>query len=229
MIRTIALDDEPPALEVLHALCADVDFIELQKTFSSASEAMKYIRKQPVDLLLLDVNMPSISGLDFIKELPRKIHIVLTTAYPEYAVEGFNLEVADYLLKPIAPARFRQAMEKVRMQMDLLQQQPEQTFLYIRADYSLIKIAVEDLLYIEGLDDYLKIHIENHRTVVTRMTMKGIMEKLPANFIRVHRSFIVPIERIERFRNKTIFMGKTEIPVSASYEKDLKARLNPDG
>lgn len=226
MIAAIALDDEPPALEVIEALCAGLDFVELQKTFSSAAEAMKYIRKNPIDLILLDVNMPSVSGLDFIRELPRRIQVVLTTAYPEFAVSGFDLEVTDYLLKPIGPARFLQAMEKVRLQTEKGGHHPEKAFIYLRADYSLVKLDLDDLLYIEGLDDYLKIYVENHKTVVTRMTMKAILEKLPENFLRVHRSFIVPLGRIERFRNKTIFLSGKEIPVSASYEKQLKDKLN---
>lgn len=229
MIRAIALDDEPPALEVIQALCDSVDFIDLQKTFTSSDEANRYIRKHPVDLLFIDVQMPQISGLDFIRALPRKIQVVLTTAYPEFAVDGFDLEVTDYLLKPIGPTRFLQAAEKVKALMDPSANQPGQQFLYVRADYSLIKIPIIDIILIEGLDDYLKIYIHNHRTIVTRMTMKNLLEKLTADFIRVHRSFIVPLSRVKRMRNKTLYLEGREIPVSASYEKELKAKMEERG
>ncbi|NUY80092.1 response regulator transcription factor [Flavobacterium sp. MAH-1] len=229
MIRAIALDDEPPALEVLKALCDQVDYVALQKTFNKADEAMKHLRKYPVDLLFLDINMPSISGIDFYRNLPHKTMVIFTTAYSEYAVEGFNLNAVDYIMKPFSLSRFTQAVEKVKTQYKYQNQNAEQQFLFIRADYSLIKIPIADILFIEGLDDYLKIHIQNQKTVVARMTMKAILEKLPSSgFIRVHRSFIVSIPKIEKVRNKIVHIGEEEIPISASYEKEFLAAINKD-
>lgn len=220
MIKAIALDDEPLALEILQSLCDTIDYIELKKTFTKSDEAFKYLKKYPVDLLFLDINMPSISGLDFYKKLPHKTMVIFTTAYSEFAVEGFTLSATDYLLKPISLSRFQQAAEKAFSQWKLQNQNIEQQYLFIRADYSLIKILFSDILYIEGLDDYLKIHIQNQKTVVARMTLKAILQKLPeTEFIRVHRSFIIPISKISKIRNKIIFIGQAEIPISVSYEE----------
>jgi DNA-binding LytR/AlgR family response regulator len=220
MIKAIALDDEPLALEILQSLCDTIEYVELKKTFTKSEEAFKYLKKYPVDLLFLDINMPSISGLDFYKKLPHKTMVIFTTAYSEFAVEGFTLSATDYLLKPISLARFQQSVEKAYSQWKLQNQNIEQQHLFIRADYSLIKILFSDILYIEGLDDYLKIHIQNQKTVVARMTLKSILQKLPeTEFIRVHRSFIVPISKIERIRNKIIYIEQAEIPISVSYEE----------
>ncbi|MRX69308.1 two component transcriptional regulator, LytTR family [Flavobacterium resistens] len=227
MIKAIALDDEPLALDILQSLCETIDYIELDKVFTRSDEAFKYLKKYPVDLLFLDINMPSISGLDFYKKLPHKTMVIFTTAYSEFAVEGFTLSATDYLLKPISLSRFKQATEKALSQWKLQNQNIEQQHLFIRADYSLIKILFSDILYIEGLDDYLKIHIQNQKTVVARMTLKAILQKLPeTEFIRVHRSFIVPISKIEKIRNKVIFIERAEIPVSASYEEAFFALLD---
>ncbi|KRB54854.1 LytTR family DNA-binding domain-containing protein [Flavobacterium sp. Root186] len=222
MIKAIALDDEPLALEILQSLCDTIEYIELNKTFTKSDEAFKYLKKYPVDLLFLDINMPSISGLDFYKKLSHKTMVIFTTAYSEFAVEGFTLSATDYLLKPISLSRFQQAAEKAFSQWKLQNQNIEQQYLFIRADYSLIKILFSDILYIEGLDDYLKIHIQNQKTVVARMTLKAILQKLPeTEFIRVHRSFIIPISKISKIRNKIIFIGQAEIPLSVSYEESF--------
>lgn len=227
MIKAIALDDEPLALEILQNLCIDIEYVDLQKTFTKSEEAFKYLRKFPVDLLFLDINMPSISGLDFYKKLPHKTMVIFTTAYSEYAVEGFTLNATDYLLKPISLSRFQQAMEKAFQQWKTQNQNSEQQYLFIRADYSLIKILFSDILYIEGLDDYLKIHIQNQKTIVARMTLKAILQKLPvAEFIRVHRSFIISISKIEKIRNKIIHIEQAEIPISSSYETTFHDFLN---
>lgn len=227
MIKAIALDDEPLALEILQNLCTDIEYVDLQKVFTKSEEAFKYLRKYPVDLLFLDINMPSISGLDFYKKLPHKTMVIFTTAYSEYAVEGFTLNATDYLLKPISLSRFQQAMEKAFQQWKTQNQNLEQQYLFIRADYSLIKILFSDILYIEGLDGYLKIHIQNQKTIVARMTLKAILQKLPvAEFIRVHRSFIISISKVQKIRNKVIHIEQAEIPISASYETAFNDFLN---
>ncbi|SFC53700.1 LytR/AlgR family response regulator transcription factor [Flavobacterium phragmitis] len=220
MIKAIALDDEPLALEILQSLCDTIDYIDLERTFTKSEEAFKYLKKYPVDLLFLDINMPSISGLDFYKKLPHKTMVIFTTAYSEFAVEGFTLSATDYLLKPISLSRFEQAAEKAYSQWKIQNQNIEQQYLFIRADYSLIKILFSDILYIEGLDDYVKIHIKDQKTVVARMTLKAIIQKLPeTEFVRVHRSFIIPISKVSKIRNKIIFIDQTEIPISTSYEE----------
>lgn len=229
MLKAIALDDEPLALEVLQSFCNQTDMVDLQKTFTKSEDAFKHLRKYPVDLLFLDINMPSISGIDFYKKLSHKTMVIFTTAYSEFAVEGFTLSATDYILKPFTFSRFQQAVEKAYSQWKLQNQNPEQQYLFIRADYSLIKILFSDILFIEGLDDYLKIHIQNQKTVVARMTLKVILEKLPVSeFVRVHRSFIVPVSKIEKVRNKIVYINQEEIPVSASYETAFFALLNKE-
>ncbi len=228
MIRAIALDDEPLALKVIESFCNRIDFIQLEKTFTKTVEAHKYLRKQPVDLIFLDIQMPMQNGMEFYAEIEQDVMVIFTTAFSEFAVEGFNLNAADYLLKPFAFDRFEQAVEKVKL---LLEQQhktqTEQQHLFVRADYSLKKILLSDILFIEGLDDYLKIHIENQKTIVARLTLKTIGEKLSASeFVRVHRSYIVPISKINKVRNKIIYIGEAEIPVSASFEQNFLNIIN---
>ncbi|MBS1646392.1 MAG: response regulator transcription factor [Bacteroidetes bacterium] len=221
MINAIAIDDEPLALKVVENFCEKVDFITLQKTFNKPTEALKHLDKFPIDLLFLDINMPSINGIEFYKKLNQNAMVIFTTAYSEYAVEGFNLNAIDYILKPFTLERFVLAANKARDFFNY-QNQKENTspYLYVRADYSLIKVNISDILYVEGLDDYLKIHIQNQKTIVTRLTMKGILEKLPAkDFVRVHRSFIIPLNRIESVRNKNVYVAGKEIPVGTSYEE----------
>jgi DNA-binding LytR/AlgR family response regulator len=228
MIKAIAIDDEPPALKLIENFCAKVDFIELDKTFTSPHEALKYLSKFPVDLLFLDINMPSLSGIDLYKEVKQDTMAIFTTAYSQYAVEGFNLSAIDFLLKPFTLERFMQAATRANeyYQYQHPVQNTMQQFLFLRADYSLVKIPVADILFIEGLDDYLKIHIYNQKMVVARMTMKTILEKLPATaFIRVHRSFIIAFSRIESVRNKSITILGTEIPIGASYEENFQRML----
>lgn len=174
------------------------------------------------------------SGIEFYKAIPQDAMVIFTTAYAEYAVEGFNLSAIDYLLKPFTFERFVQSVHKAKDYQQFLQKseapEPPQ-YLFIKADYSVYKIAFTDIVFIEGLDDYLKIHLESSKPVVARMTMKGIMEKLPVqDFIRVHRSFIVPFRRVENVRNRLITLAGEDIPIGNSYEKAffgcLKAKNN---
>lgn len=222
MIKAIALDDEPPALKVLENFCGRADLIDLVKTFTNPREAARFMTKFPVDLLFLDIRMPSISGLEFYKMVPQDTIVIFTTAHREYAVEGFNLSALDYLLKPFTFERFMQAVNKSVDFYRFYHQKEDaaQQYIFVRADYSLVKIMLNEILYIEGLDDYLKVHFPSKKPVVTRMTMKSIMEKLPEKeFIRVHRSFIIPLSKIEKVRNKMISIGGISIPVGSSYEK----------
>lgn len=220
MIKAVAIDDEPLALIVIEAFCRKTDFIDLQKTFTEPGEALKYLRKYPVDLLFLDIRMPSISGIDLYKNIAQNTMVIFTTAFSEYAVEGFNLKAIDYLLKPFALERFLQAAEKAKEYYDLINEKEDIAgkYLFVRADYSLLKIALNDILYIEGLDNYLKIYLQNQKPVIVRMSMKSVMEKLPVKeFIRVHRSYIVPFSKVETVRNKIIHVAGTEIPLGTNY------------
>lgn len=228
MISAIAIDDEPLPLEIIQRYCQELDFLSLEKTFTQTTEAKKYLQNYPVDLIFLDINMPSLSGIDFYKGLEQNTMVIFSTAHAHYALDGFELSAVDFLLKPYSFERFHQAANKARDYYNFLhhKQSAGERHLFIRSDYSLLKLTVSEILLIEGLADYLKIHLDNGKVIITRMTMKGILSKLPEQeFIRVHRSFIVPLHHVEAVRNKTIYLTSTkEVPIGASYEEGfLKA------
>ena len=228
-MRAIAIDDEPPALRVVEAFASQVAYLKLQSTFTKPQEALNYLANNPVDLIFLDVQMPSITGLDLFKLLPKEAMVIFTTAHSQYAVEGFNLSAVDYLLKPFTVERFRQAVDKawgIFEQRQSSAAATESQYLVVRADYSQIRIRLGDILYIESLDDYLKIYLEGGKSQLVRMTMKAIMEKLPeADFVRIHRSHILPMKRIESIRGKAVWAAGKEFPIGASYEEELEKRL----
>lgn len=222
MIKAIAIDDEPLALSVIETFCAELDYIDLQKTFTQPNEALKYLKKFPVDLLFLDIHMPALTGIDFYKSIEQKTMVIFCTAHGQYAVEGFNLNALDYLLKPFDFDRFKVATEKARDYSNLQSNPKEIEHIFIRADYSLQKIILQDIMYIEALDDYLKIHLHNQKNIVARMTMKAMIEKLPSNqFIRVHRSFVIAINKVSSIKNKIITINNCRIPVGNSYESEI--------
>jgi len=229
MINAIAVDDEPPALSIIENFCHRIDFIKLQKTFTGPNEALKYLRKFPVSLMFLDIQMPSLTGIEMYKSVQQDTMVIFTTAFSDYAVEGFNLNAIDYLLKPFTFERFLKAANKAKDFYSYSRPvSQEQQYILIRADYSLVKVNLADIICIEGLDDYLKIYIMNQKTLVARMTMKSMAEKLPdRDFVRVHRSFIVPLKRIASVRNKTIYVDDKEIPIGSSYEEAFLKAFNP--
>lgn len=220
MINAIAIDDEPPALNIITSFCEGIEEICLQKVFTGTHEALKYIKNYPVDLVFLDIQMPSLTGIDFHKAMTQQPMVIFTTAYSEYAVEGFNLNALDYLLKPFTKERFVQSINKAIEYNRLLKQNAADHYLFIRADYSLLKIYLDDIVYIESLDDYIKIHLYGQKPVIARITMKAILEKLPVSkFIRIHRSFIIAINSIKSVRNKVITLNTgINITLGSSYE-----------
>lgn len=223
MITAIAIDDEPMALEILEAFCSQNDQVELKKTFTKTADARRYLNTFPVDLMFLDINMPEITGIDFYKGLAHPTMVIFTTAFSQYAVDGFELSAVDFLLKPYSPERFTVAVQKAFEYHKFLanKQSGEEKHIFIRVEYSLVKIALADILYIEGLADYLKVHLVNNKMVITRMTMKSLLAKLSEKeFIRIHRSFIIPFSKIEGLRNKNVQLpGNIAIPIGASYEE----------
>lgn len=226
MIKAIALDDKAAALRIIREFCSKIDFVHLQKTFTIPSEAHRYLNKFPVDLIFLAIQMPLILGIKFSKIIPHNTMIIFISSYNQYAVEAFDSGAVDYLLKPFSFERFFQSVKKAEGYFKFFHQKEnsEQHHLFIRADYCLIKIAINDILYIESLDDYLKIHISNHKTVVSKMTMKAILEKLPPDeFIRVHRSFIIPLSKIKKIRKKIISLAEAEIPIGLRYKQNVKS------
>jgi len=224
MINCLALDDEPLALSILEEFCIRIPFLQLQKTFTDASEAAKFLRKQPIDLLFLDIQMPDILGTEFYRQHGADKMVIFTTAFSDYAVEGFELSAIDYLLKPIEFNRFEQAVIKAKDFFNYIHQSEnkEHQYLYVRSEYSLMKIPFTEILYIETLDDYLKIHLSDKKPVLTKMNLKNIMSKLnPQEFVRPHRSYIIPLSRIQSVRGKTISLQNIEIPIGVKYEEDF--------
>jgi len=233
-ISCIVVDDEPLALEVLSSFIARIPYLVLEGQYTDPFFAMEHLRKKKVDLLFVDIQMPDISGIELVKTLNNPPKIVFTTAYSSYAIEGFNLNAMDYLLKPIAFDRFLVAVNKVRDYMELSEaaqdvHQPEEKdvpeYMFVKSNYKDIKINFNEVLYIEGSEDYIKIHTTTKK-VMTLLSMKGVMEKLPENqFIRIHRSFIVAIDKIESKSNERITIGKQSLPIGASYLNEVSKRL----
>ncbi len=218
MIRCIAIDDEPLALQVIQEYCTKISFLTLEKVFTNTDEAREYLQNNKIDILFLDIQMPDINGLQFYRSLPEKPVVIFTTAYKHYAVEGFSVDAVDYLLKPFEYDRFLKACYKAREYLDFLSSQELQlNSIFIKVNYEIMKINLKDIELIEALDDYIKVYIKP-TPVLTLMTLKSIAEKLPArDFLRVHRSFIVPLHKVEKFsKTKVIVVGK-EIPIGSSY------------
>lgn len=218
MIRCIAIDDEPLALQLINEYCTKIPFINLLQTFTNPDEAKSWLQQNDADLIFLDIQMPDVNGLQFYKSLTKKPQVIFTTAYSEFAVEGFNVDAIDYLLKPFEYDRFLKAAYKANEYLDFLSSQEMQlASIFIKVDYQLMKINLKDIDLIEGLDDYIRIHTKP-RPVLTLMTLKSLQEKLhPKEFLRIHRSYIVPISKIESFgKNKVRVAGK-EIPIGSSY------------
>jgi DNA-binding LytR/AlgR family response regulator len=225
MINCIALDDEPMALEVIKELCKEVPFIDLTHTFTRVSLAQQHLNSFPVDLIFLDIEMPDKNGLVFLKAIKQNIMVVFTTAHSIYAVESYNVNAIDYLLKPIELDRFKIACNKANDFFNYSNSSTStlQNCLYVRSEYALIKILYNEIRYLETMDDYIKIHTTDGKTVLTLMSMKKILEKLPSNeFIRVHRSFAVSLSNISSIRNQTILLGDTNIPIGANYKKEIQ-------
>lgn len=218
MINCIAIDDEPLALKVIKEYSEKIPFIKLKETFTNPVDAKSYLDQTKTDLVFLDIQMPDCNGIEFYKSLTNKPAVVFTTAYKDFAVEGFNVDALDYLLKPFDYARFLKSVYKANEYLEFLSAKDlDFSSIFVKVNYELMKINLKDIELIEALDDYIKIHIKP-QPVLTLMTLKGIQEKLPQReFIRVHRSYIVPVKKIEKFNRQKITVAGKEIPVGSSY------------
>ena len=229
MIKAIALDDEPLALNILEMLCKKNDDVELLRTFTQPSAAKEYLDANTVDLIFLDIQMPGISGIEFFKAMRANMLVIFTTAFSEYAVEGFNVNAVDFLLKPFSLDRFNQAVTKAVQYnaLEIFTKTQEPNFIQVKSAYSLVNINLNEVILIEGLDDYIKIHLPNKKFVVTRITMKKMIETLnEKQFVRIHRSFIIPLHKIESVRNKHVYIDNFMLPIGASYEDDFFDKFN---
>lgn len=229
-IKCIIVDDEPIARSILETHLKKMDIVEIEASCKNAVEAFNAISSNEIDLVFLDINMPEIDGLSFAKSITADIKIIFTTAYREYAVDGFDLQAVDYLLKPISFERLSQAVRRVVDSQEVVQVnepngQKEKEFMFVRADRKMVKIDYNDINYIESLGDYVKIHLTD-KTIVTRESITNIEAKIPASdFIRIHRSFIISISKIEIFTNEFVEVGRQAIPISRTYKKDVLNRL----
>jgi two-component system, LytTR family, response regulator len=226
MLTCLAIDDEPLALELLEDNISKVPYLKLVATCNNPLQAMKILQEQPVDLVFLDIQMPGLTGLQFIQSLSHKPMFILVTAYEKYALEGFNLDVVDYLLKPVSLERFIKACNKawelheLRAGAKASNTEALQEYFFVNVDYSLLKVEFADITWIEGLKDYVKIHLKStSKPVVTRMSMKSLEDQLPTSqFVRIHKSFIVSKKHITAIRKNSVFIDDIEIPVSDGYK-----------
>lgn len=233
MIRTIAVDDEPLALQLVTGYIKKTPGLELTGSFDNPQEALEFVINEKVDLIFIDIQMPDLTGIEFTRALTGGPRVVFTTAYEKYALEGFKLDVVDYLLKPFSYEEFLKAVGKAAKLIRIEQGEQEKVesnyeFLFLKSDYKIRRINFNDILYIEGLKDYVKVYTAGaSKPVLSLITMKLLEAKLPpAKFMRIHRSFIVNLERIEIIERSRIVFGKTYIPVSEQYREKFQEFLD---
>lgn len=217
-MTAIAIDDEPLALEVIKSLASKVPFIILKECFTDAFKAIDYIQQNKTDLLFLDIKMPDISGIELSESLQNPPMIIFTTAYSEHAVEGFELDAVDYLLKPFSMARFLKACSKAH-ELYLLKNKTEPVnYIFLKDGYEQVKVMLEDILYIEAAGNYLNI-FTTAKKITTRLTINEAIDLLPKNqFERIHRSYIVAKNKVSKFNRQSVFINELELPVGANYQ-----------
>ena len=233
-IICLAVDDEPPALEVLKKFIGSVHSLELAGTCSDAIEAINFLQRKPVDLLFLDIKMPELLGTDFVRALKNPPKVIFTTAYRKYAIEGFELDAVDYLLKPISFDRFLKAVSKI-MHTSLTDSKTEPDgqarktdsagYVTFRSDRKMIKVAFTDLVYVESIKDYVKVFTANG-TIITKQSISSVEEMLPKElFIRIHRSYIVAVDKIESYNHELVWIARQELPISRMYRHEVSRML----
>lgn len=232
-LKCIAIDDEPLALEQINTYIEKTPFLECVALCQSAYDALEYLAQNEVDLMFVDINMPDINGMDFVKSLKQRPQVIFTTAYSEYAIEGFQVDALDYILKPISYANFLRAANKAKTWFELNHRQPEtlqttKDCLFVKSEYKLVRIMFADIKYIESANEYIQIHLINDAPVSTLIRLKVIEEQLPKDkFMRVHRSFIVNLDRVKVIdRNRIVFDNKVHIPIGDQYKESFQAFID---
>ena len=229
MIRVIAIDDEPLALQQLVTYINKVPFLELAAQCQSALEARRFLEHDTADAIFCDINMPDLNGMDFVKSLTAPPLVVFTTAYSEYAVEGFRVNAVDYLLKPFGLQDFMRAANRLR---DRLAPQPQDTSdddtLFLKTDYRMVKVAISAIRYVEGMSEYLKVWLDGEpKPIITLLSMKKLEERLPDCFMRIHRSFIVNLTKIQEVnKNRVILDADTSLPIGDLYKEAFQTYLD---
>ncbi len=235
MVSCAIVDDEPLALDLLETYVEKTPFLQIKGKYASAVEAMKGLQEQPVDLLFLDIQMPELDGLEFSHMVIPETRIIFTTAFEQYALDSYRVNALDYLLKPISYRDFLEASNKALQWFELknaadgtVDSAGDDEYIYVKSEYKLIQISLKDILYIEGLKDYVKIYVETEaRPIMSLMSLKSLEERLPTSrFLRVHRSYIVQKSKIRLIDRGRIVFGKEYIPISDSYKQDLQTYLN---
>ena len=237
MIKVLAIDDEPLALQQLAAYIKKIPFLELAGECQSALEAREILNEENIDAIFCDINMPDLNGMDFVKSLAVPPLVVFTTAYSEYAVEGFKVNAVDYLLKPFGLDDFRRAANRLKERMEATVASPapepqdtgsEDDTIFVKTDYRVVKLAISDIRYIEGMSEYLKIHLKSQpKPIVTLLSMKKMEEYLPPHFMRIHRSYIINLKEIQEVnKNRVIMDADTYLPIGDNYKEAFNDYLN---
>lgn len=241
-MNCIIIDDEPLAINVIKSYCDELDYLNVLSVFSNPLEAINALGNESVDLILCDIEMPNINGIEFIKTLDKKPLFIFTTAYSKYALDGFEINAVDYLVKPIPFPRFVKAIQRAKKQYNLLQnrdnitvpnltssvgkEKVQDNFIFIKSEYDNVKINLNEIVYIQGLKDYLKVHLTDKRPLLTLMSFKEMEQKLQGgNFIRIHRSYIVNINVIDSIQRSKVLIGESRIPIGESYREYFFDRL----
>ena len=235
MIRCLAIDDEPLALQQLAAYIGKVPFLELAAQCQSALEARKFLEQDTVDAIFCDINMPDLNGMDFVKSLQAPPMVVFTTAYAEYAVEGFKVNAVDYLLKPFGLQDFQRAANRIKERLDATTPLPQQggggdesDTIFVKTEYRIVKVTIADIRYIEAMSEYLKIYLEGEpKPIITLLSMKKMEERLPDHFMRIHRSYIVNLLKIQEVnKNRVIMDADTYLPIGDMYKDAFQSYLD---
>jgi DNA-binding LytR/AlgR family response regulator len=231
-MKCLIVDDEPLAQQVMQEFTGRVPFLDIVAICSSATEAAEIMRNNTIDLIFLDIHMPRISGLEFIVSYPNPPQFILVTAYSEYALQGFNVNATDYLMKPVPFERFLKAVNKahelyrLRNNSGVPIEDQIQRFILVKSGYQTIKIVLDTIQYIEGLKDYVKIYTEGKKPILSLLTMKGLVETLPENkFMRIHKSYIISTDRISAISRNRVMIGEKWIPVGENYRDVFRSKL----
>jgi DNA-binding LytR/AlgR family response regulator len=229
-MKCIIVDDEPLAIEIVEAYVGRIDELQLVGTFRNAIAAFSFIQQNPVELVFLDIQMPKLSGIEFLKTLKNPPKVIITTAFRDYAIEGFELEVVDYLLKPIPFERFLKSVSKVLSLRGEVQptatQSSNESFIYFKVDKKMVKTKIAEILYIESIKDYVKVRTAD-KEIITQQKISYLDESLPRNqFLRVHRSFIVNLDRIDAYTATDVEINKFKVPIGRNYKNDVMKVLS---
>ena len=233
MIRCLAIDDEPLALRQLASYIEKIPFLELVESCESALDANAVMEREPIDAIFIDINMPDLNGMDFVKSLTSPPMVVFTTAYSEYAIDGFKVDAVDYLLKPFGLADFQRAANKVKARYDLMNTAvvstvDEDNAIFLKTEYKVVRLSISDIRYVEGMSEYLKIHVEGQpKPLIVLLSMKKMEERLPNFFMRIHRSYIINLKKIQEVNKNRVIMDRdTWLPIGDNYKEQFQDYIN---